>query len=120
MQPARSLVMAPLSTVWTHTFSRVCANLQAVGQSEAPAYRAWARTPPWASSGPLPLRSPDEVLVPVQLPPVLQATSPGKDAGNGVRAGRPALGGGRQGSQGAQEPKQLTRGPPGCRCPLPD
>lgn len=120
MQPARSLVMAPLSTVWTHTFSRVCANLQAVGQSEAPAYRARAGTLPWASPGPLPLRSPDEVLVPVQLPPVLQATSPGKDAGNGVRAGRPALGGGRQGSQRAQEPKQLTRGPPGCRCLLPD
>lgn len=40
MQPARSLVMAPLSTVWTHTFSRVCANLWAAGQGEAPASRA--------------------------------------------------------------------------------
>lgn len=40
MQPARSLVIAPLSTVCTHTFSRVCANLQEMRQSEALA--CWA------------------------------------------------------------------------------
>lgn len=40
---------------------------------------------------PLPLHPPDEVLVPVQLPPVLQATRPGKDAGNRVGASGPAL-----------------------------
>ena len=36
--------------------------------------------------------SPDEVLVPVQLAPVFQATRPSKDAGDGVGASRPALG----------------------------
>lgn len=45
MQPARSLVIAPLSTVCTHTFSRVCANLQGMRQSEALA--CWARL--WAA-----------------------------------------------------------------------
>lgn len=52
MQPARSLVMAPLSTVWTHTFSRVCANLRGTDQSEAPAVQSQGPDPPWASSGP--------------------------------------------------------------------
>lgn len=52
MQPARSLVMAPLSTVWTHTFSRVCANLRAPGQSEAPASRAGPGTCPGPAQAP--------------------------------------------------------------------
>ena len=45
MQPARSLVMAPLSTVSTHTFSRVWANLQGTGQSETPAVQSQGPEP---------------------------------------------------------------------------
>lgn len=48
MQPARSLVMAPLSTVSTHTFSRVWANLQETGQSENSPHRVGAQAPPSA------------------------------------------------------------------------
>lgn len=61
------------------------------------------RTCPWASAAP-PLSSLDEVLVPIQLPPVLQASRPGEDAGDGVGAGRPALGAGRTGELRAKEP----------------
>lgn len=68
MQPARSLVIAPLSTVSTHTFSSVCANLQEMRQSEALA--CWAEL--WAvPAQALPVSSPDEILVPIQLPPML-------------------------------------------------
>ena len=58
----------------------------------------------------LPLHSPDQVLVSVQLPPVLQATRPGKDAGDGVGAGRPALEAGVTKGSRANQP---TEGPSG-------
>lgn len=93
MQPARSLVIAPLSTVCTHTFSRVCANLQGMRQGEALA--CWAEL--WAAPAQaLPRSSPDEVLVPIQLSPMLQTPCPGKDAGNRVGTGGPALGTGHR------------------------
>lgn len=96
MQPARSLVIAPLSTVCTHTFSRVCANLQGIQQGEALAclVELWA-----APAQALPRSSPDEVLVPIQLSPMLQTPCPGKDAGNRVGTGGPALGTGHRISQ---------------------
>lgn len=90
MQPARSLVIAPLSTVCTHTFSRVCANLQEMRQSEALA--CWADLCGLLSVQIPPMSSPDEVLVPIQLPSMLQTPCPGEDAGNRVGTGGPALG----------------------------
>lgn len=52
MHPARSLVMAPLSTVWTHTFSRVWENLQGTGQSEAAAVQSQGPGPALGQLGP--------------------------------------------------------------------
>lgn len=48
MQPARSLVMAPLSTVSTHTFSSVCANLQ--GDAAVRPQIGWAEPWGWTNS----------------------------------------------------------------------
>lgn len=96
MQPARSFVIVPLSTVSTQTLSRVSANLvregKAEGESRAPLGLGRGFPPPTAApqegSGLLLL---DQLWVAVQLASMLQASGPGEDAGNGVGASGTAL-----------------------------
>lgn len=106
MQPARSLVMAPLSTVSTHTFSSVWANLWGMGQNETPSVQGQDPEPVLSSSG-LSLHAHlMRSWFPSSFPRCSRPRVQAKMLAMGlVLVGRPW----GRGSQGDQEPSQLAR-----------
>lgn len=85
MHPARSLVIVPLSTVSTHTRSRVWENLK-INKDIISRCILGYQSEDVRKYGPL-----YKVIVAVEFATVFQASGPSKDAGNGVGAGWPPL-----------------------------
>lgn len=85
MQPARSLVMVPLSTVSTHTLSRVWANLQ-----KSQFLSIFAFVSFWDSKMSF-YNWLNKIRIAIKFASVLQASSPGENTGNRVCAGRSPL-----------------------------
>lgn len=86
MQPARSLVIVPLSTVSTHTLSRVWENLQIKKKRHLENVSSEDHYVYTNLNILL-----NQVGVAIKFAAMLQASGPGKNAGNGVGACRPSL-----------------------------
>lgn len=92
MQPARSLVITPFSTVFTQTFSNVWENLDSNNAEWQ--IMMWNYINICHMSKTITEQSDDtlyQVGISVQFASVLQPSGPSKDASNGVSTGRSSL-----------------------------
>lgn len=93
MQPARSLVMTPFSTVSTQTFSNVWENLQGVETQRDTSswFQSVRARVTWQTDDKLTVSILDQVWISIQFASVLQPSGPSKDASNGVGTGGSSL-----------------------------
>lgn len=93
MQPARSLVMRPFSTVSTQTFSNVWENLHGVETQRDTSswFQSVRACATWQTDNKLTVSILDQVWISIQFASVLQPSGPSKDASNGVGTGGSSL-----------------------------